>query len=100
MGKSVMISDDGRKVAFTGKGLTDSLKRRGDEQRQAYASLYTLLEGSLYDSFVKGDSRHPNVKGQYVYYGAMHIPGTPDEESRYFSVRFKVDEKIGSDRSS
>lgn len=85
-GKSVTITDDGQKVEFTRRGMDASLKRRGPEQRQAYAELDNLVSGALYDDFEKANERHKGkVAGQNVYYSAAKIG------DNYFAVRIKVD---------
>lgn len=85
-GMAVTISDDGQKVEFTRRGLDSSLKRRGQEQRQAYAGLDSLVENAVFERFEKADERHAGkVAGQNIYYSAAKIDG------KYYAVCIKID---------
>jgi hypothetical protein len=91
-GRVVRVEDDGNLVLFGRDGIESSVKKRGEEQRQAYAGLDTAIENAVHDpdSYVEGDARHPHVQGQEVYYGAVRIG------DGYYSVRFKL-EKVAAD---
>jgi hypothetical protein len=88
-GKQVSIKDDGQIVSFTGQGIRDNGKARGAEQRQAYTALEELIENAVFDHFEEGDTRHPTIEGQNVYFVGAKI-GEGDN-TRLFSVRIKVD---------
>jgi hypothetical protein len=90
-GREVVVSDNGRTIRFTKKGLLDSIKRRGTEQRQVYANLDGLLENSIYDSSEVGDKRHPHIDRQEIYYAAAKIG------DKIYGVRFKTDIKKGQE---
>jgi hypothetical protein len=90
-GREVVVSHNKRTIRFTKKGLLDSLKRRGTEQRQAYADLDGLLESSIYDGFEAGDERHPHIDRQEIYYAAAKIG------EKTYGIRFKTDIKKGQD---
>jgi hypothetical protein len=80
------IRDDGTLGQFTTRGLKDSAKRRGEEQRQMYAGLKGLLESAIFDRFEEVDEKHrEKVTGQNVYHAAARIG------DKLYSVRFKVD---------
>lgn len=88
---NITIKSTGKQVSFTNRGLKESAKRRGDAQRKAYAGLDRLVEEAAYDSFEAGDSRHPHVKGQEVYYSAMRMG------ERLYSVKFKLDTPLNGE---
>lgn len=84
-GRTIRIKDDGKIAGFFGQGLEASGKKRGKRQRQAYAGLDTALGNALHADFEAADPRHPNVRGQNVYYAAVKIG------QGYYAVRFKLD---------
>ena len=88
-GREVVVKDNGKKVRFIRKGLQDSIKRRGTEQRQVYAELDNLLENSVYYGNESGDARHPYIERQDIYYAIAEIGGS------IFGVRIKVDIEKG-----
>jgi len=88
-GREVVVSDNGRIIRFKKKGLMDSIKRRGTEQRQVYADLDNLLENSVYSGFEVGDKWHPHIDKQEIYYSAAKIA------DKVFGIRFKTDIKKG-----
>ena len=59
----VINRDTGNEIGFTKRGVKDSLKRKSDLDRQAYAGVRELLEESLHIGFeeVRADlpSGHP-----------------------------------------
>ena len=84
-GRAVEVKDDGRTVRVTTKGIKAGVKRRGEAHRQLYADLVSLLENGVYSGYEPGDSRHPFVKQQNIYYASATVEG------RIYGVRFKVD---------
>jgi hypothetical protein len=84
-GREVVIADNGRTVRFTQTGIQASLKRRKDEQRQAYAALDRLLENGVYQGDEAGDAKHNHIERQDIYYAAAQIG------DKIYGVRFKVD---------
>ncbi|MDR1921447.1 MAG: hypothetical protein LBS31_06860 [Candidatus Adiutrix sp.] len=64
----VEIADDGEIVELNRDGLRAGLKKRGREQKQAYAELDALLENALYDTFQPPQGRRPGL--------ALGISGT------------------------
>jgi hypothetical protein len=90
----VVVSDNGKTVRFTKKGLGDSIKRRGAEQRQVYADIDSLLVNSAFDDYEAGDERHPHIDRQDIYYAAAKIGG------HVFGIRFKVDVKKGQENGT
>jgi len=84
-GQAVEVKDDGRIVRITTKGIKAGVKRRGEIQRQLYADLVSLLENGIYSGYELGDSRHPYIKQQNIYYASAIIEG------RIYGVRFKID---------
>jgi len=84
-GHTVEVKDDGKTVGFYREGLKDSAKRRGYSQRQLYADLASLVENGVYAGYEKGDSKHPTVERQNIYYSAAKIG------DKIYGVRFKVD---------
>ena len=84
-GRTVEVKDDGKIVAFHVKELKDSMKRRGAPQRKMYADLENLVENGVYAGYELGDSKHPKVDRQNIYYSAAKIG------DKIYGVRFKVD---------
>ena len=84
-GRAVEVKDDGRTVRITTKGIKAGVKRRGEAHRQLYADLVSLLENGIYSGYEPGDSRHPYVKQQNIYYASAAVEG------RIYGMRFKVD---------
>ncbi|GHT69492.1 hypothetical protein FACS189452_10220 [Bacteroidia bacterium] len=93
-GKTVEVKDDGRKVLFAGTGLKDSAKRRGRTQRQLYADLEQLVESGIYDGYELGDSKHPNVNRQNIYFASAKIG------NKVLGVRIKIDIFNGVEKGS
>lgn len=94
-GKSVVIDSSGAKVLFFNKGLTDSLKRHGEVQRNAYTVMEDLISKSEFFDFIKtdGQKKHNGISGQDIYYSVLKV------DDRYYSVQFKfnVSEKYRTD---
>jgi hypothetical protein len=90
-GREIVVIDNGRTIRFAKKGLLDSIKRRGKEQRQVYADLDGLMENSIYDSSEPGDEKHPHIDRQEIYYAAAKIG------DNVYGVRFKIDIKKGQE---
>ncbi|MDR1489845.1 MAG: hypothetical protein LBS65_05070 [Desulfovibrio sp.] len=89
-GHIVKIEDDGKLVLPGRDGIEASVKKRGEEQRQAYAGLDTVIEKAVHDLFVETDDRHSRIKGQEIYYGPMRL------DDDYYSIRIKFDNTGGS----
>lgn len=87
VGKSVTIDDDGMVVGLSNRGLKDSLKRRGEEQRAVYTGLEEVLRKAVFFDFEESDGKdkHKYIKGQDVYYSAIKIG------EKLYSVRIKLD---------
>ncbi|WP_027186073.1 hypothetical protein [Desulfovibrio inopinatus] len=81
----VQVKKTGETVTFTRRGLKESAKRRGKQQRQAYGALRRLIENAAFFRFEPTDDRHRNLLGQNVYYAVLRMNGED------FSVKIKVD---------
>ena len=86
-GKQVSIASDGMLVGFTNRGLKDSLKRRGEEQRAVYIKLEEVIKNAAFFDFedADGQKKHSYLKGQDIYYSAIKI------ENDFYSVKLKLD---------
>ena len=90
----VVVSDNGQTVRITVRGLKDSVKRRGGEQRTVYAKLDELLQNSIYYGYELGDVDHPWIGKQDLYLAAAKIGNDT------FGVRFKVDVVKGNEQGA
>ncbi|MBR1920023.1 MAG: hypothetical protein IJ831_10420 [Spirochaetales bacterium] len=92
VGKTIKNVNNSIPTQFTNKGIKDSLKKRGYEQRNAYSVLENLLEKAVYYDFEKNDGKkkHAHLYGQDVYYAALKF------NERIFSVKIKCDINLKS----
>lgn len=84
----VINADTGNAIGFTVQGIKDSLKRKSDEQRKAYAGLRSLIENALFADFepvreCKANEEH--LQGYEVYCGTLNMDGT------LYGVKLKVE---------
>jgi len=84
----VINAQTGNAIGFTVQGVKDSLKRKSDQQRQAYAGLRGMLEQSAFVDFEPvrdGKANESHLQGYEIYYAALEIDG------KLFGVRLKVE---------
>uniref|UniRef100_UPI00058F8CDF LPD3 domain-containing protein n=1 Tax=Lamprocystis purpurea TaxID=61598 RepID=UPI00058F8CDF len=77
-------------IGFSTRGLKDSLKRKGEAQRSAYAVLRSLVETAHAVDYAPSD--RAEIAGQDIYVGALTLGG------RLYAVRIKAD--VRHDRST
>ena len=95
-GKLVTIDDDGMVVGLSNRGLKDSVKRRGEEQRAVYTGLEEVLRKAVFFDFEENDgqAKHSALKGQDIYYSAIKVG------EKFYSVRIKLDVNKSSLKTS
>ena len=74
-GQEVSIDSSGAIVGFTSRGLGDSLKNRGLEQRSTYVALSDVIKNAVFFDYraVDDQKKHEHLKGQDLYYSAIKI---------------------------
>ena len=95
-GKEVSVDLDGTIVGFSVRGLNDSLKRRGEEQRSVYAVLDDVIRNSVFFDFVRVDDKqkHEHLVGQDIYYSAIILG------DKIFPVKISLDVNKDTQRTT
>lgn len=73
----VTIKQNGRIVQFSKSNISRSMKgvNRSEVKRDSYSKLKELVENAIYDKLKENDEKHPNVKGQEIYYNKFNYNG-------------------------
>jgi hypothetical protein len=86
VGDKVEIASDGTIQQFTRTGLIASTKRTRDKNHnEMYGNLGNIIKNAIFSHNENADSRHSGLKGQKVYYSAVHLG------EKIYAVRIKLD---------